>query len=308
MLRNKEVRVETTSRCNAKCTVCPREKMTRPLADMPLSHFKDLSKQAKELGAEVISLFGYGEPLLDPGIVEKIEFCNRLGLETFITTNASLLTTEKTKAILGAGLTRIRFSVHGQYGNYDNIHKGLNYSTTMRNIRNFNKINKIQYGKNCKTDVTILLMNNEDVDELKAIWGKTVDNIEVWRPHNWTVGRHYRETRRKKKTCGRPFSGPIQIQADGKMIVCCFDFDGVLEMGDTYQESIDSILKGKAFNEIRRKHEDGDLTGLICQTCDQLNEGDNSLLYSSINKGINRTFYTKHNLEEKNGINTNRTI
>ena len=167
-------------------------------------------------------------------------------------------------------------------------------------------MNDDKYNHKCKVSMSVIPRHNETVDYIRGFWEPVVDWLEIWKPHNWTDGRDYRKVSQKKKTCGRPFSGPIQIQSDGKMIVCCFDYNGVLTVGDTHKESIADILKGKKFNEIRRKHESGDLTGLICLTCDQLNEGNDQLLYSSIDKNINRTFYTKHDLEEvRNGVNTN---
>jgi radical SAM protein with 4Fe4S-binding SPASM domain len=103
-----------------------------------------------------------------------------------------------------------------------------------------------------------------------------------------------------KKTCGRPFNGHIQINADGKMMVCCFDFDGKLTVGDTYKDSIADILKGDKFNEIREKHKTGDHTGTVCEKCDQLNENDHPLIYSSRDpdREIGKTSSTKFKLKE----------
>jgi hypothetical protein len=125
-------------------------------------------------------------------------------------------------------------------------------------------------------------MHDESVDEIKNFWEPMVDWLEIWKPHNWTDGRKYRNVVKKKTTCGRPINGPVQIQSDGKMIVCCFDYNGVLEVGDTNLYSIAYILKGEKFNAIRKAHKKGELEGLICESCDQLNEYKESpLLYSS---------------------------
>ena len=58
-------------------------------------------------------------------------------------------------------------------------------------------------------------------------WKDKVELIEAWRPHNWVDGRSYRDTREVKqiKTCGRPEKGPLQIQVDGTINMCCFDFN-----------------------------------------------------------------------------------
>lgn len=296
-LLNKEARIESCNSCNSACTICPREKMTRPIVTMSFWQFWSLVDQAKALGAETISVFGYGEPLLDQDITGKVAYCTKQGLKTFITTNASLLNTNMAYGLLRARLSHIRFSVHGFYDNYEKVHRGLKFNDVMRNITNFSKINKVQFDHACKMDVSVIPMHGETVDEITKFWGKIVDDIEIWNPHGWAGGRSYRELKRRLKSCGRPFNGPIQIQADGKMIICCFDTNGELTVGDTNKESIEDILKGERFNEIRRKHAEGDLTGLICNMCDQLNIEDTSpLLYSTIDNEINKTSSTKFKL------------
>jgi len=273
--------------------------MTRDKVTMGHSFFVHLVTQAKDLGADLISPFGFGEPLCDSGIINKVQFCTNIGLETFLTTNAGLLNTNMTYGLLKAGLTRLRVSAHGIYDNYERVHKGLSFNTFSRNIFNFIKVNEVRFNHSCKVDVTIIPQNDESVQELVLFWEDKVDDIEIWKPHGWAGKRQYREkTKKKLKTCGRPFLGPIQIQADGTVIPCCFLTDSEIILGDTYVDSIEDIVKGERFNELRRKHESGDLSGLACESCDQLFIGESPLLYSTIENGINKTSSTKFKLLE----------
>lgn len=298
-LKNGEVRVENTTICNAKCTICPRDKFTRKKETMPMGLFEDVVMQAYELGATSISIFGYGEPLCDPKLEKKVELCTALGLGTFVTTNASLLDTERSFALVKAGLGHIRFSVHGTWDTHEKVHRGLRFGEVFRNIGNFIKISRGEV----TTSVSAIPMHGESVERIKQLWlpGRWVDFLEVWRPHNWTTGREYRGlSKRRKKTCGRPFSGPIQINADGTMMVCCFDYNGEMIVGDTKEEPIDDILRGDKFNAIRERHRNGDLKGLPCETCDQLNIGNRPLLFSNRDPElkINVTSSTKYQLKE----------
>ena len=298
ILRNNEVRIETTSLCNAHCTICPREKMTRPKVVMPLEHFMFLVDQAKELGAQTVSLFGHGEPLTDKVLEEKVQYCREKGVQTFITSNAGLLTEKRANRLIDAGLNHIRFSVHGFEDDYERVHRGLKWDTVLENIEYF------IYNKGpCAVSISVIPMHGETVDDIRDFWeSRNVDYLEVWRPHNWCYGKSHRMLKaiKRKKTCGRPANGPIQIQADGKMIVCCFDFDGRMEVGDTYWDNLEDIIKGHKFNFIREKHARGDLSGLICDRCDQLNiEDETPLLYSSrdITRTVGKTSSTKFNME-----------
>ena len=296
-LINKETRIETTNCCNARCVMCPRDEMTRVKTTMDYNHFCNLVVQAYEMGAELISPFGFGEPLLDKGLAKKIAFCSKMGLETFITTNANLLNLETTRKLLDAGLSHIRFSAHGTYNNYEKVHRGLSFDTFRRNVFNFIKVRR---DLPCKVDVTVMPMNGESIQDILDFWKGRIDDIEIWKPHSWGGAKHYRDGERKLKTCGRPKVGPVQIQADGKVIPCCFLTNGEIILGDTYVDSIEDILKGEKYRELRRKHETGDLTGLPCETCDQLMIQEISpLLYSTIDNEINKTSSTKFNLLEE---------
>lgn len=278
-----EVRIENCSACNAWCTICPREKMTRPACIMPYSHFIRLVDQAKELGANAISIFGYGEPLLDKGIVKKIKYCTKKKLQSFITTNASLLDNELIYDLIDAGLTDIRFSAHGFVTkNYEAVHRGLKWERVRRNIFNFIASNKKKHNR-VKTHISVIPMNGESIEDIRHFWEDHVVYLEIWRPHNWAYGRKYRNTMPRKQTCGRPLSGPVQINADGNIMVCCFDFDGRMIIGNTYDASIREILvTSDTLNTIQECHRMGIFGDLPCETCDQLNmEDENPLLYSN---------------------------
>lgn len=281
-LVNPEVRIENTSKCNAACIMCPREKLTRPQVTMCWGRFVFLLDQCVKLGAKVVSIFGYGEPLLDRDVAQKVESATAMGLETHITTNASLLGWNMANDLLDAGLKNIRFSIHATVPvKYNAVHKNLDWLWVWRNFANFVKLNDSR-GHPCTVHLTAMPMHGESVEEIRQTWEKYVDYLEIWRPHNWTDGRKYRAVSLRKKTCGRPFNGPIQITADGKMIVCCFDYNANMVIGDTDYATIEQILTGNYLEIIKLAHKTGWHEGFLCLTCDQLNaDSDDILLYSN---------------------------
>jgi hypothetical protein len=297
-LKNPEVRIENSSRCNANCIMCPREKLTRPQTMMSFHHFKKLVDEAESLGAEIISIFGFGEPLLDPGVAAKVAYCTQLGLETFITTNASLLTRKMAQGLKKAGLAKLRISMHGVGKNYEAVHLGLSWDKFTKNICSFLEVN---HDHQIKSELTVIPMHGESVGAIRRSWESAFDDLEIWKPHGWGGAKKYRKLKRKLKTCGRPFSGPVQINADGMMMVCCFDFNGEMTIGNTHMKSIEDILKGKSMAIFQERHKHGILDGLPCEYCDQLNEYEESpLLFSTKDetRGINKTSTNKFELKE----------
>ena len=144
--------------------------MTRPKVTMNYTHFRKLLEQSYLLGISTVSPFGFGEPLVDPGIAKKIDLCGVMGFDTFITTNATLLSVEKSYQLLLARLKHIRFSVHGIGANYERVQKGFSWNKTITNINNFLKINHVKYDHECKVSVSIIPMHNEDIEDLIMFW------------------------------------------------------------------------------------------------------------------------------------------
>ena len=272
--------------------------MTRPKVTMDGAHFESLVLQAKELGATDVSIFGFGESLLDSGLDTKLLISK--DLTTHITTNASLLTEDKAKMLLENGLKYIRFSAHGFDYTYEKVHKFLKWTIVCRNIFNCIKMNNTRYNHLCKVEVSVIPLYGESVERIRDFWEPHVDYLEVWKPHGWGGSYDFKRSGEKLKSCGRPFTGPVQIQADGKVIPCCFLTNGEIILGDTHKNTIEEILKGNDYNELRHRHRVGDLEGLPCRYCDQrIITPESPLLYSSRDSTceIGRTSSTKFKIK-----------
>lgn len=292
-----EIRIENTNVCNASCEMCPRDEMTRPTSIMPMGLFMSLVDQARELGATDVSIFGFGEPLLDPTLPQKVEYCDQRGLTTHITTNGSMLRLSLTHDLLLAGLKNMRFSIHAVHPvKYMQVHKGLDWLKVHANVGNFLSLNKQKYNHSCTTHLTVIPLHGETVEDIREIWEKHFDFVEVWRPHNWGGAKEYRDPENFKKTCGRPFSGPVQVQADGRVIPCCFLTNAEIILGDTNVDALEGILTNGPYEMLRELHTSEMFKGLPCETCDQRSDdGAEVLLYSNRDSGkkLNRLSTSK---------------
>lgn len=287
--RNREMRFESANLCNYKCIICPREKLTRELKTMSLTTFRFLLDKIQDETDQykVCTFSGFGEPLLDPTIVEKVKYAKKKKLDVLMLTNASLLSLDKFKEFDELGMTSIRVSFYGHSPSvYNKIH----------NIRRkdlFNKIKKTlteicRIKKNTELILTYNVQEDVNKDGLKSwieYWEGRADLLEVWRPHNWVNGREYRKVqKRKNKTCGRPWKTPLQVQVDGTVNMCCFDFDGKLTLEDLKSKTLEEIFSSPIFKKIEEHHTSGNFegSGLICEHCDQRNTDKSGvMLYNS---------------------------
>jgi radical SAM protein with 4Fe4S-binding SPASM domain len=126
--------------------------------------------------------------------------------------------------------------------------------------------------------------NKEDVEQMIKDFEDRC-SLEVWYPHNWVYGKIYRDktTENTLKTCGRPFNGPIQIQIDGDIIMCCFDFNNELVLGNFKHQTLKDIFNGEVFQELLTHHTNGTCpeSNFICNNCDQLKDKSDIVIYNN---------------------------
>jgi len=287
--QSNEIRFEVTTRCNYNCLICPREKLTRKMQTMSFKTFKVLlNKILKEASQYKVCTFsGFGEPLLDPTFMEKAEYARKKGMQVLMLTNASLLTVEKFKRLDNLGLRSIRISFYGDSPSvYNEIHnvrqKGLfnNIKGRLTEITKIKKNTELLMTYNVEDNV-----NKHGKDSWIEYWKDRADLLEVWRPHNWVDGRKYRGVQSlKMKTCGRPWKTPLQVQVDGTVNMCCFDFDGKLTLGNLKTQSLKEIFFSPMYKKIVKCHKSGNFkkSDLICENCDQRNmDKGNVMIYNS---------------------------
>lgn len=278
--RNNDMRIEVSTRCNYNCVICPHDKLTRKKETMSVELFKELfDKVFKETDQYTTLTFpGMGEPLLDETLDEKIKYVKKHspGMEVLILTNGYLLKPERFKTLEVLGVASIRVSLYGHDAEtYSRVH-GISNKEAFHTVKqNLIKICRIKDKTNLLLTFNVIEgLNNNMLEEWIGFWKQKADLVEVWRPHNWADWKKYRKVQKiKLKSCARPFNGPLQVQVDGTVNMCCFDFDGKLTIGDLKRESLKEIFSSALYEKIKKCHNCGDYerSSLICENCDQRN-------------------------------------
>ena len=286
-LINKEIRFEVTNKCNARCIMCPREKMTRAQGVLDMNLYKRVLDEAISAGVTQVSLENFGEPLLDPYFFERTRYAKSRGLAVFTISNGSLVDERIAKEILDSGIDKIRFSMYAaSRGTYEGIHKGLKYEVTKNNISRLLELKKKRGSLKPRIEMYFLLLDNNktEAESFKKTWEARVDDLSIWKPHNWSDGRAYRDLKnRKKASCGRPFRGPIQVQWDGLAVPCCFDYNSSIVLGDLNKNTLHEILHSERYAALRDAHGRGEFGGFpFCDSCDQLIHMPEVLVYTTI--------------------------
>lgn len=292
-LRHPEVRYEVTDHCNAECIMCPRDihKFGRPHGIMNMQAYQKSIDEVAELGCKQVVLTGFGEPLVDKRVEQKVAYAKSKGMRTYIISNVSLLTKDRSRRLIEAGLDELRVSYYGmRKETYEKVMVGLNFDQTMKNLSDFLEVRKELGSKRPRMEISWLVLpeNESDTELFQEYWEPKVDAIEIWKPHNFGDGRTYRQRYEEvsmKNTCGRPENGPLQIQWNGEVIPCCYDYNNKIVLGNAFGQPVLEILNGDKYNLLRMAHQEKKFNLFpYCDQCDQLLPHADALVYTNRHK------------------------
>jgi radical SAM protein with 4Fe4S-binding SPASM domain len=272
--RPKKVIIENTNACNAHCVFCAHDSLTRKIGFMDFSLFRKIIDNCANLKVKEVAIYRLGEPLLDPDFSEKVAYAKKAGIELVSTnTNASLLTEETAIKVLDSGLDVIYISLDGNSKEvYEKIRKGLDYNVVEKNIRRF-----IELRNSRNREKPAIVFSFCCIDENKH---QVKDFIRTWNGHGqiWISNIHNWSGKAKVKTKNsvsikrtdpcRILWTELIVSWDGKVPLCCIDYDDKLIMGDLKNESISDVWGGEKYKKNRKIHMDGDFNKIpLCESC-----------------------------------------
>ena len=273
----RELRFEISTLCMYECKICPHKRMIREKKIMDTKVFISiLDRLLKEIEPEYINFSGMGEPLLDDDLEMKIGYARGKGLKPSIVTNGFMLNPERFKRLQDSGCETIRISFLGDTPLiYKEKHGRDAFGIVYKNY-----LDILTLRTTCKVHIYAV---GDNAEVYKELFSKA-DVLEVWRPHNWATAFMIRPIQNNQKlTCNRILSNVLQILVDGRLTICCFDYEAELVYGNTITDTLKEIYAGEVFQKILLAHETGYYAGMICARCDQRNGQNNSLVYSSVN-------------------------
>jgi MoaA/NifB/PqqE/SkfB family radical SAM enzyme len=261
------VQIEATNICNAKCVFCPRDEMHRRQGIMSLELFKKIVDECAELGITHVRMHNYGEAFIDRKLVEKVRYAKQKGIrEVGLISNGSLITEPVARGMIEAGLDAINISVDASGKEvFESTRLGLKYDKVIANIERLLRL-RGESGKRRPKLILSFVRQNNSVDEQAFIehWRSIADKIHVTDLHNW-AGTLNAESD-VNYPCYRPWL-TFTVLWDGRVSLCCADFDGKTILGNLNTQSIAEIWNAEPYRNVRREHlESGGPD--VCRACD----------------------------------------
>jgi len=261
------VQIESTNICNAKCVFCPRDEMHRRQGVMDLDLFKKVVDECAGLGITHVRVHNYGEPFLDRQLVDKVRYAKQKGIkEVGMISNGSLITEEIARGMIEAGLDAINISVDAAGKDvFERTRVNLDFDEVTGNIRTLARLRR-EMGRSHPKLILSFVRQGNTTDEQAFIreWSAIADKIHITDLHNWGGTLNHQSD--VQFPCYRLWL-TFTVLWDGRVSLCCADFDGRHLLGDLRTSTIKEIWNSPAYRAVRRQQLESGGPG-ICRSCD----------------------------------------
>lgn len=253
-------RIEVCRFCNLKCPSCPigRDKITNKEM-MSFADFKFIVDKIK-ISVEELSLFNYGEPLLNPDIIKMIKYAKKVGVKTVnLHSNGLALGKKLAKELVNSGIDYVSFSIDGASNEtYQQYRIGGDLNVVFENVSYFISLKKKAKLKKPVVGVQFIVMkhNQHEIEKFIKIWhGIGADEVNIktfnaymsgyedrknnlkYLPKNSEYSRYQAEDAKeiadiyKTEYCMWAWENLI-INSNGDISLCCHDYNADLNLGN----------------------------------------------------------------------------
>lgn len=257
----KKVYVEITNNCNLNCDFCTHNKRENKF--ISVDDFKIVLDKLKG-HTDYIYMHVLGEPLLHPDINELINIAS-LNYKINITTNGYLIDRIKDNH----NIRQVNISLHSY--THDDINSYLNKIFEVAN--NLSDTTYISYRLWVRGKYT-----KEIVDSINKRYNVNIDinNIpnEIKLSKNIYFNTHEEFVwpsldRKEEFLHGKCYAlkDHIGILVDGSIVPCCLDGDGIITLGNIYNDSLNDIINSKRYQDMLNGFKNNIKCEKLCQKC-----------------------------------------
>ena len=269
MKKYKKIYVEITNRCNLSCSFC--SKVEKPLRNMTIEEFKCIIEKIKDY-TDTIYLHVKGEPLVHPNLIEFLNVAEEYNIKVNLTTNGTLFPNLVDKLKECKSLKKINFSLHSENNKenylediFKNVEK-LQEVTVVYRLWTLNNgeldekstqtVNKITSYYKLSTEIVDKIKNENNVKIKDRIFVDK-DNEFEWP----SITNH--------NSCGFCYAlkTHIAILVDGTVVPCCLDSNGLVDLGNIYNESLENIINSNRYQTLKKSFQDRKPSEDLCKSC-----------------------------------------
>jgi radical SAM protein with 4Fe4S-binding SPASM domain len=269
------LQIENSTICNAHCFWCPWTIHKRTHTTMEFDLFKKIVDEAATIPRiERITITGLGEPTLDPGLWDKIAYAKKTmypNIELDVYTNGSTLDLEMVNRFKKSGLGCLYVSLNAISRTKRREIMGLDDYDRLEPI-----LLKAIGELNGKMRINITAVDEKDLfdgyetEMFLDKWGGSFDkpggHSFLHLEGNW-AGWNYKVRTTQANICERSISN-VMVLVDGRVSLCCQDYNGEYIFGDLNDETIRDIYQKEEYVHYRQLTSEGRRSELNpCKDC-----------------------------------------
>ncbi len=282
----RDLHIEGTNICNAKCAFCAYPQMERPKQVMSMTDFRQVIDDYVGMGGKYVSLSPIvGDPFVDPHLFERLDdLYEREQIEGFyFFTNAISMKPKICERLLSYA---DKLTIHVSWGGFDRetyrrIMGVDRFDVVCKNVETFLEMKRKATSpidlyielrcpaSNCKGDVweRFYKYGQEGLIKMRSLkygydsWAGKVETKTLKKAGLEPLKRPY-----KRGACELLFMKPV-VLANSKVNACaCRDVEAELVVGDLKDSKLSAIWGGKGIDDIIELHERGDYPD-VCRRC-----------------------------------------
>jgi hypothetical protein len=271
------VQLSITNVCDMSCGHCPhplykKEPGYRP-SFMSMELFKKIADETGTHPESSLRLFGWGEPLVHPNLVDMVDYAKQCGVNIVnLITNGLKLDEKKSAQLLHAGLDLLEVSIDAITAEtYENVRgNARTFPIIVRNVENYIAIRDQQNGH---TYVSVSIIDqpraHHEVDAFKQQWTGKADTVIVRTFHDFMGCAHDADQiiLPERTPCRAQWSR-FNVNAEGLVSLCFNDWHNTSIIGDMNAKdtTIQQVWSSPAYAASRQSHLDGKPLG-VCANC-----------------------------------------
>ena len=268
----KKAYLEITNECNLACSFCHGTK--RPVHYLTVEEFTVAATELRRV-SDYIYFHLMGEPLLHPLLGEFMSIAHSLGFRVIITTNGTLLGEVGDVLLSSPALHKVNISLHSYEANCMDIPFDEYLGSCF------------EFCRSAADRSVISVMRLWNIGGEDSENGYILSRMRGAFPEPWKeVCKGYKLSDRIFLEWGERFDWPdegaelcsdnhscyglrdqVGVLSDGTVVPCCLDADGVIALGNIFNESIEDILAKPRALALKRSFETRKITEPLCLRC-----------------------------------------
>lgn len=275
-----QIHLEPTNGCNIKCVTCHNMHSATDKGRMPLPlAFKIIDEAWDEMGvAGKLGLFIRGESVIDPNLPQMISYARQKGFQKILlSTNIMLLTSDRARKILEAGLSELRLSVDAvDAETFETTRAGSRFDVIIKNLEDLHQL-RLDMKSDChfRLHASLHRRSLERIPEFIRRWSHMISQFRFTVAVN-QGGLFPQDVAQKfsgiKFATATTYQIPCRILYDyvgvtwdGKLTSCCVDYREKFVTGHVEQGLRHGFMSDSA-KKLRQDHLDGQF-GDLCGKC-----------------------------------------